>query len=111
MSEQETSIVYDDLNRVYISKYNHKTVVYKYWGKTNLIKIVYHIVGKVEKPKQIEIDVLGRDGSFILSYSNTLGMQIKINNFKGFNKYKKNDIQFTILKSKVDEWKKKIKKR
>jgi uncharacterized protein YabN with tetrapyrrole methylase and pyrophosphatase domain len=111
MSEQELSNVYDELNRIYILKYKHKTVVYKYWGKTNLIKIVYHIVGDVKNPKQIEIDVLGKDGSFILSYSNTLGMQIKIPNFKGFNKYKRNDIQFTILKNKVADWKKKIKKR
>lgn len=111
MSEQSFSNVYDDLNRIYISKYEYKTIVYKYWGKTNLIKIVYHIFGDVKNPKQIDIDVLGKDGSFILSYSNALGMQIKLPNFKGFNRYKKNDIQFNISKEKIIDWKKKIKKR
>jgi hypothetical protein len=110
MSEPKLSNVYDDLKRIYISKYNHKTIVYKYWGDTNLIKIVYHIEGDVENPKQIDIDVLGKDGSFILSYCNTLGLQIKLANFKGFNKHKKNDIKFIILKEKVIDWKKKIKK-
>jgi hypothetical protein len=38
-------------------------------------------------------------------------MQIKLANFKGFNKYKKNDIKFIISKEKVIDWKKKIKKR
>jgi hypothetical protein len=111
MSEQEISNIHDDLKRIYISKYKHKTIVYKYWGDTNLIKIVYHILGDVKNPKQIEIDVLGKDGSFILSYSNILGMQIKIPNFKGFNKNKRNDIQFIISKEKIIDWKKKIKKR
>lgn len=109
MSEQEKDKIYDDLNRVYISKFNHKTVVYKYWGNTNLLKIVYHIIGDVRNPKQIEIDVLGKDGSYVLTYSNSLGMQIKLLNFKGFGK-DRTDIKFFVSKKNIVDWIKKIKK-
>jgi hypothetical protein len=111
MTENETNDIYDDLGRIYISKYKHKTVIYKYWGNTKLIKIVYHIIGDITNPKQMEIDVLSKEGSFILSYSNTLGLQIKLQSFKGFSKYKKNDIKFAVSREKILDWKKKIKKR
>jgi len=100
--------IYDNLGRVKVLKSNDKTIVYKYWDNTNLLKIVYHLIGDVKNPRHIEIDVLNKQGNFIMSYSNVLGMNIKIKNFRGFNSMKSYNIEFEVSKEKMKLWAEKL---
>lgn len=95
----------DELGRVYITKVsNSKTIIKKYWGKTNKIKMFYTLKGDIDNPKEIGIDVIDKDGNIIITYSNFLGLNIKLSGFKGFNSGDVGGIKFLVKEEKVRQW-------
>lgn len=108
--EKYPKYIKDNLERVYVTKISDsKTIIKKYWGSTNKIKIFYVLKGDIDKPKEINVDIIDKKGNIILNYSNFFGLNIKISGFLGFNKKLNNIIKFPIKKEKVLNWVKKNK--
>lgn len=100
----------DKLGRNYITKLsNRRTMIRKFWGDTKKIKIIYNLIGDPNKPSQVYVDVFDRSDKIIASYSSYFGTELKIDGFVGFGNSRQH-IEFPILKEKLFDWQKKIKK-
>jgi hypothetical protein len=101
----------DELGRVYITKHSDSvTVVKKYWGNTKKIKMVYNLLGDIKSPRELNIDVLDKEGNIVVSFSNFWGLDIKLTGFKGFKQNERGNIRFPITEENMQSWTKKIKK-
>ena len=100
----------DKLGRNYITRISdRKTMIRKFWGDTKKIKIIYNLIGDPNKPSEIYIDIFDKSDNIIASYSSYFGTEIKIDGFVGFGNTRQH-IEFPILKEKLCEWQKKVKK-
>ena len=101
----------DKLGRIYITKQSESiTVVKKYWGDTNKIKMVYNLLGDMNNPREVDVDVLDKKGNIVVSFSNYWGLDIKMSGFKGFRQNERGNISFPVTKENIKSWSKKIKK-
>jgi hypothetical protein len=101
----------DGLGRIYLTKYQSKTIFRKFRGNSNVLKSVYNITGDLKNPRTVEIDFINKEGTEIIAnYSSVLGFKFKASGFVGFSSKIELDINFPIDRVKIKDWNNRLKK-
>tara|TARA_R110001599_G_scaffold300112_3_gene505200 strand:- start:568 stop:897 length:330 start_codon:yes stop_codon:yes gene_type:complete len=95
----------DELGRVYLTKYDSKSIFRKFRGDSKVIKSIYHITGDLKKPRTFEVDFINKEGTEIVAnYSNILGFKFKASGFVGFSSKDEFALKFPVDNEIIKEW-------